>query len=116
VERRSLTPPIAFLDATGPDLDLEEDESDDNPDDEPSLGAPESMNQARVWMQCGSQDDCEINLGSPEFQRSQVFSNSTFGARDEREEENEHHDGYGFYGCDDEPPAPPRTVQKMHIV
>jgi hypothetical protein len=107
---------IAFLDATAPDPDLEDDESDDNPDDEPSLGPPEVMNQARAWTLCGGNcDDYEIDLGSPECQRSQVFSHSTFGTRDEREEENEHHDGWGFYGCDDEPP-PPRTVHKIPIV
>jgi hypothetical protein len=78
---------IAFLDATGPDPDLEEDETDDNPDAEPSLGALELTNQSRAWAHCGDRDDCEIDLGSPIHQTSQLFSNQTFGCQDEREED-----------------------------
>jgi hypothetical protein len=84
---------IAFLDATGPDPDLEEDEGDDNPDAEPSLGALELVDQARAWAHCGDREDGEIDLGSPVSQTSQLFSNQTFGSQDEREEEDE-----GFVG------------------
>jgi hypothetical protein len=102
---------IAFLDATMPDPDLEEEpEGDGYADDEPSLGAPELVNLARAWRQPGDREDCEIDLGTPGdySPKSQVFSDYTFGSRDGREEENEHSDADGGYAtgsgtCDDEP-------------
>jgi hypothetical protein len=40
---------IGFLDATMPDPDLEDDDEGENSDEEPSLGAPETVNQERAW-------------------------------------------------------------------
>jgi hypothetical protein len=52
---------IAFLDATAPDPDLEEEpEGDGYADDEPSLGASDGANQERTWsLQQNSTDDRE---------------------------------------------------------
>ena len=51
---------IGFLDATGPDSDLEEDDEGDNADDEPLLGASETMNQSRTWRHpLGPEDEGE---------------------------------------------------------
>lgn len=81
---------IDFLDMTDPyvttecedepDGDvLEIEEGDEDCDDEPSLGASADTHQPQAWM----------------------WQNN---AANEREEENEHHDGEGYGGgCDDEP-------------
>jgi hypothetical protein len=52
---------IAFLDATGGDPDLElDDEGDGEADDEPSLGAGESVDQQRAWsLGQNPGNDCE---------------------------------------------------------
>ena len=52
---------IAFLDATTPDPDLEEEpEGDGYADDEPTLGASEGANQERTWsLRQNSADDRE---------------------------------------------------------
>ena len=52
---------IAFLDATAPDPDVEEEpEGDGYADDEPSLGASDGANQERTWsLQQNSTDDRE---------------------------------------------------------
>jgi hypothetical protein len=54
---------IGFLDATAGDPDLEEENEhgDGGADDEPSLGASDSLNQERAWSfgQNPNRDDCE---------------------------------------------------------
>jgi hypothetical protein len=58
---------IAFLD-TADDFDEREEENEHGDggygeggaDDEPSLGASETMNQERAWRNTGSRDDCEL--------------------------------------------------------
>jgi len=91
---------ISFLDATSGDPDFE----DVKADDEPSLGAPDIINQGFGWKYPGNREDLEIELGSPDMTFNQLFHEHRFGSQDGREEENEHHDGEGMSkGCDDEP-------------
>jgi hypothetical protein len=71
--------------------ELEVSEGDGEADDEPSLGAPEQMDQNLAWgSRFGRRDDTEIDLGSPGVTtpNDQTFEGYRFGT-DEGAEEDE---------------------------
>jgi hypothetical protein len=77
---------ISFLDSTGPDPDLEEDDppGDGSADDEPSLGASEQMNQGRAWGKaCGDRTDMEEqNEDGDELDRQEASDLEIYGEAD----------------------------------